>query len=219
MFTLFQVLYLERKALPAVVEFGEQLKQLWEFDQIVCHFITNLCGNGQSWLRWWCLNHYKLLSDQTAYPESQLKQFVNLFRKDGPHAIDWKDENEDDLSAMPQTIESVADLIKFRDILAESSEDGLSGNLLYDFGTIPPLNKDTHSFSWNKQKDDDDEIYVYGHNIICDSCKNVDDAELEIEQYDVSAYKDSMDENPDFWRFFNLYFGKFSFQKTRDKQY
>ena len=43
-----------------------------EIVNTICHFATNLCGNGQSWLRRWVLDHYMLISNLDLYDFSKI---------------------------------------------------------------------------------------------------------------------------------------------------
>ena len=78
------VLLLERKILPAVIEHGSDinLKEV-KFNEVVCHFMTNLCGNGHSWLRQYCLDHYQLVIDLNTYPQDKLCRFAQTFKTMG----------------------------------------------------------------------------------------------------------------------------------------
>ena len=91
------VLYLERKALPGAVE-SEKMLDLFNFKgddeegddnskrdflDIVCHFITNLCGSGHSWLRQYCIDHWLLFIDIDSYPIEKMCNFVNSFNQAG----------------------------------------------------------------------------------------------------------------------------------------
>jgi hypothetical protein len=101
------VLYLERKALPNAVEHDRMLDEFdfkndeslsddsddeesykqtsckRDFNDIICHFITNLCGSGHSWLRQYCIDHWTLLTNINSYPIEKLCQFVNSFNHAG----------------------------------------------------------------------------------------------------------------------------------------
>lgn len=81
------VLLLERKIIPSVVEhnllYEDGLDNDMEFEEILAHFITNLCGNGHSWLRQWCLDHYMLINDYSSYPKDEMRKYALTFSRSG----------------------------------------------------------------------------------------------------------------------------------------
>ncbi|AYV85469.1 MAG: hypothetical protein Satyrvirus18_6 [Satyrvirus sp.] len=80
------VLLLERKWIPEIIKcykdmnipytdcnFGTKKKELVE---IGANFITNLCGQGDAWLRRYCLDHANLLLDTEFYDFEKLKHIA-----------------------------------------------------------------------------------------------------------------------------------------------
>jgi hypothetical protein len=86
------VLWLERIMLPEVMEsdgkpleseaFMEVSDKGGALRDLMVHFVTNLCDNGHSWLRQWCIDHWTLFSDLNDYPIEQLVTFANSFNPD-----------------------------------------------------------------------------------------------------------------------------------------
>lgn len=78
------VLFLERKILPVLNEEYKQNNVKFTgfnnnildeyFEEIVAHFITNLCGQNHYWLRQYCLNHYHVLNDKNRYNYENIVQ-------------------------------------------------------------------------------------------------------------------------------------------------
>lgn len=71
------VLLMERKWIPEIVkcnvrpnipcaDYDLEVKSL-ELREIIAHFLTNLCGQGHSWLRQYGLDHYHILSKVESY--------------------------------------------------------------------------------------------------------------------------------------------------------
>ncbi len=95
------VLFLERKLVPELMMWQEK-RGTYELDSnrksselfdVVANFITNLCGQGDAWLRRFCLDHAHLLVDdkfydiekiiKIAYSVTNIEQIVELtFEKD-----------------------------------------------------------------------------------------------------------------------------------------
>ena len=70
------VLFLERKLIPIMVKYKDQnrpyksLLKKYRNEQmleIIAHFITNLCGQGHSWLRTWCIDHVYSFTNLKSY--------------------------------------------------------------------------------------------------------------------------------------------------------
>lgn len=204
------VLYLERKALPAAIEFGDTLESLWEFDEIVCHFITNLCGNGHSWLRNFALNHYSLLMDESNYPNRKIYSFVENFRKDGPITSDEQIRNQ-----LPPTIETLDDFIKLQQVVKNS--DMFSGGDINDELLSIIEEKECKlgnelEYKWSNplesDKDIDDDIEdekilgkLWGHSA------EIVDGELYLEEASYSVDEDFWNRNINLCAFFDKYFG------------
>ena len=119
------VLYLERKVIPAAAKFGEELKKLYELDEIICHFICNLCGRG--WLRQWCLDHYHLIRLEAHYPLKAMQQFILIFRH----------RQHDEIKTTK--IETIEDLLAYhaeKEAEAEAEGVPISGDLLQGFKNL-----------------------------------------------------------------------------------
>jgi hypothetical protein len=224
------VLYLERKMLPAIVEHGDQMETMWEFDEVVCHFMTNLCGNGHSWLRNYCLDHYAILSDESTYPEQKMLDFANKFRKDGPISTD-----KDYADLLPKTIESIADLVKLQETF-ESHQGGGWHN--YDFNEslleIRKKQGDEEPFKpvvWAKpttqevkkgedgiisndgsedESDNNDDYHTVKIEAEQISLEKVDsyENEIDLDRCYVTVNYDTWNATPELSDFFNRYFGE-----------
>jgi hypothetical protein len=86
------VLMLERKIIPELVKsYKENGAKYIGFDrkyredqmlELSAHFICNLCGQGDHWLRRWCLDHYRFFEKTDAYDyagmESIAKSIIGL---------------------------------------------------------------------------------------------------------------------------------------------
>ena len=118
------VLFLERKILPelivchkrnrkAFVGFDFDVKKS-EFREIVGHFVTNLCDNGHSWLRQYCLDHFAMYSDYNSY---NMDQFYKL-------ALDISGINSDDILITYSDIKPLSDTFirKFKELLRKSKK-------------------------------------------------------------------------------------------------
>lgn len=80
------VLLLERKWIPELVNCYKKPsipyvgyikeKKLEELDEIIAHFITNLCGQGHYWLRRFCLDHYEIYSHLELYDLGMLEKIA-----------------------------------------------------------------------------------------------------------------------------------------------
>lgn len=136
----------------------------YELEDTICHFITNLCGNGQSWLRIWCLKHYHLLSKLESYPVKQMRAFTNMFRKDGPCVVDESDEFLDEL---PKKLETFDELMKYREKVLDETDANKLNDMLLDIckECNDTLTKEEHSFVWNNDSDAQT-IYCYDLEIV-----------------------------------------------------
>ena len=115
------VLFIERKALPAAVKFGQALtfsdessSATQDFDEIVCHFITNLCGNGHYWLRQYAIDHWPLVNNISMYPKSKMCDFVNSFNHAGRLFV--KD-------APPSRIENLSQFVKYHEKVSKHAKN------------------------------------------------------------------------------------------------
>jgi len=73
------VLYLERVLIPEAVmgnDENDAMTNTIKLNEIIAHFITNLCGNGHYWLRRYCLDHYKLIGNSATYPIELFDEIV-----------------------------------------------------------------------------------------------------------------------------------------------
>jgi len=80
------VLFLERKWIPELKRcyidknIGyttfDIIKKQEELDEIIAHFITNLCGQGHAWLRQYGLDHYHILGNLDSYDLNSLFKLV-----------------------------------------------------------------------------------------------------------------------------------------------
>lgn len=126
------VLYLERKLLPKIVEHNYCLgaftsEDIRDFKDVVCHFITNLCGNGHAWLREWCLDHYYFFSDLYTYPIFKLGKFARSFIINGRVSGILQFKEEDDFR-----IKSFCDFNKYVEKVNKNNDTILSiGSSLY----------------------------------------------------------------------------------------
>lgn len=79
------VLLLERKLIPTMVrnrDLGicydglDMTRRTDEMQEIIAHFMTNLCGQGHHWLRRWCIDHYALFDTVESYPNADMDQIA-----------------------------------------------------------------------------------------------------------------------------------------------
>jgi len=79
------VLYIERKLIPHMIMCSDrnipykQIIQKHLFEKmltIIGHFMTNLCGNGHSWLRIWCIDHLSLFLDLRQYNHIKIEDIA-----------------------------------------------------------------------------------------------------------------------------------------------
>lgn len=80
------VLFLERKWIPELINCHKKPsipylgynkeRKFEELDEIIAHFITNLCGQGHYWLRRFCLDHYEIYSHLESYDLEMLEQLA-----------------------------------------------------------------------------------------------------------------------------------------------
>lgn len=80
------VLFLERHWIPEIIKcYKNQNKpyfkynrvhKIKEFMQVCSNFITNLCGQDDHWLRRFCLDHIKILTDVSLYNFDELESLV-----------------------------------------------------------------------------------------------------------------------------------------------
>lgn len=57
----------------------DEKQKLNELDDIISHFITNLCGQGHYWLRNFCLDHYKQIGNAESYDLKMLEDIALSF--------------------------------------------------------------------------------------------------------------------------------------------
>ena len=78
------VLWLERKIIPKMMDCIERDESfndisleegIKSFEDVLSHFVTNLCGDGQHWLRRFALDHFYMISSIEMY---QLQNLVQL---------------------------------------------------------------------------------------------------------------------------------------------
>lgn len=76
------VLVAERKLIPHLVKVYQDNNLPYpgnvlsddDMKEIICHFVTNLCGQGHAWLRRWCLDHFELIGDTETYDKSLIEE-------------------------------------------------------------------------------------------------------------------------------------------------
>lgn len=178
------VLYLERKALPNAVENQQMLdefdfkqdqskgknkdgendeetsyKQSYckrDFRDVVCHFVTNLCGSGHSWLRQYCLDHWTMLININSYPISKLCTFANSFN----HAARLCDFDGE----LPNRISTLNDFIQYHEkVLDNDGNDIINEALL---ALIKPTDKKKFKlfdFTIAEEKREQKHYYNYGY--------------------------------------------------------
>lgn len=197
------VLYLERKAIPSAIECGDKFETLWEFDEIVCHFITNLCGDGHSWLREYCINHYPLLSNESSYPVKEMRSFVEDLRKDGPITSD-----EQVRKHLPLTIASIEDFIKLQEIIVKDERyDGgnLNSQFLMDLKKQESELKEDSKFKWIKPEEgnDNDECL----SILAVHQLELEDSECNFTEEETYVNYEMWNKTPEIRALFDKYFG------------
>ena len=76
---------MERKWIPEVWQFKESDEpyrgcdlnvRAEELDEVIAHFITNLCGQGHYWLRRYCIDHFKMIREGSSYDLANLDNLV-----------------------------------------------------------------------------------------------------------------------------------------------
>ena len=138
------VLYLERKALPSAVESDEMLdlfdfkssthsdektRSTRDFLDIICHFITNLCGSGHSWLRQYCIDHWLLLIDINSYPIEKMCNFVNSFNQAGRLSDELRGEPPTRMSSLQDFVDYHQKVLQLEGNSNEKIEKVLSNHI------------------------------------------------------------------------------------------
>lgn len=175
------VLLLERKWIPEIIKCYINMKIPYvnfdyhakenELRETGANYVTNLCGQGDAWLRRFCLDHVHLLLDAETYEIDKLKDLALILTK-----YDTQPENIQEKDIMKQIseyknenfkcIEFLWNMInKFRNKISEKTNHFFGTDKLY---TIKYLNINTYS-SKNKM-----DILFFGKEVRYEILRLVD---------------------------------------------
>jgi|GEM_PF-4208936 len=153
------VLWLERIMLPLVMDcdgkpleiepFLESSDKGGTLRDLMVHFVTNLCDNGHSWLRQWCIDHWKLFSELEDYPIDQLVNFANSFNPDlrlyGAQPKDQKLVSPVDMLTYYNNLAKHEDFQESLGELSDLLKKKVGRYAEHEFATFPCLSKELNN--------------------------------------------------------------------------